>query len=53
MQVDGKGGGKGLKKKKAVDARALEIEYLEGELEAAAEKEREEVTSLQRVAPSC
>ncbi|BDA40427.1 Syndetin [Coccomyxa sp. Obi] len=42
-KVDDKGGGKGTKKKSPADAKALEIEYLEGELEALAEKEREEV----------
>ncbi len=44
-QVEDKGGGKGGKRKNAADAKALEIEYLEGELEALAEKEREEVGS--------
>ncbi len=42
-QAEDKGGGKGSKRKNAADARALEIEYLEGELQALAEKEREEV----------
>lgn len=45
-QVEDKGGGKGGKRKNAADAKALEIEYLEGELEALAEKEREEVGSI-------
>ncbi len=43
--MDDKGGGRGTKKKSPADAKALEIEYLEGELEALAEKEREEVRS--------
>ena len=43
VQVDDKGGGN--KKKSPADAKALEIEYVEGELEAMAEKEREEVIS--------
>lgn len=43
VQVEDKGGGKGSRKKNATDAKAMEIEYLEGELEALAEKEREEV----------
>jgi hypothetical protein len=38
-----KGANRSGRRRKAVDARALEIEYLEGELEALAEKEREEV----------
>ena len=46
VQVDDKGGGRGANKKKSpADAKALEIEYVEGELEAMAEKEREEVRS--------
>ncbi len=44
--MDDKGGGRGAnKKKRPADAKALEIEYVEGELEALAEKEREEVRS--------
>ena len=43
VQVEDKGGGKSSRKKNAADAKAMEIEYLEGELEALAEKEREEV----------